>query len=239
MIINRFFVKVEGIVQGVGFRPFVYNLALSLDLKGWVNNNSKGVFIDLEGTDENLNLFLKELNENPPPLSKVENLTYEICTPINYTNFSIRESEKFEDSITLISADMAICGDCLKDIKDSSNRRYRYPFTNCTNCGPRFSIIEDIPYDREKTTMKFFHMCDSCSDEYIDPTNRRFHAQPNACEDCGPKVWVLNSDGERIDAPDPIKWTADELSNGKIFAIKGLTGFHLVCDAKILMPLKN
>lgn len=231
---KRLFITVEGIVQGVGFRPYVYNLAYKYDLKGWVNNNSEGVYIDIEGNDDSIDKFIDNLRKNPPPLSMVENIKMEEMSLLNYSSFEIKKSEVKEEKITLISPDMATCKECSHDIHDPNNRRYGYPFTNCTNCGPRFTIIKSIPYDRDKTTMKKFEMCDNCYDEYTDPTNRRFHAQPNACSDCGPHVWVTDKHGDEIDTKgvNPIEWTRNMLNSGKIFAIKGLGGFHLVCDAK-------
>ncbi|MFL0247805.1 carbamoyltransferase HypF [Candidatus Clostridium stratigraminis] len=239
---RRIFITVSGIVQGVGFRPFVYNLALSLSLNGWVNNNSEGVYIDLEGTDKDINEFLYKLENTPPPLSRIEKIVTEYMELKNYEGFIIKESSTEDDKITLISPDIAMCEDCKNDILDMNNRRYGYPFTNCTNCGPRFSIIKSIPYDRDKTTMKKFPMCEPCIAEYKDPLNRRFHAQPNACEDCGPSIYVTDNFGNQINALyvtanynkeslNIIKWTVQKLKEGKIFAVKGLTGFHLCCDA--------
>ncbi|MBL4935274.1 carbamoyltransferase HypF [Clostridium sp. YIM B02515] len=240
MNLRRVFIKVLGIVQGVGFRPFVYNLAASLNLKGWVNNNSEGVYIDLEGQSYDIDKFLTELKDNPPPLSRIENIITEEMTPADYAAFTIKESERDESNITLISPDMATCEECRKDILNPNNRRYGYPFTNCTNCGPRFSIIKSIPYDRDKTTMKKFKMCCLCMSEYKDPSNRRFHAQPNACDDCGPHIWITDANGSELNinyessiprSLNTLKWAVKKLKEGKIFAIKGLTGFHLCCDA--------
>lgn len=239
---KRVFITVRGIVQGVGFRPFVYNTALKHNLKGWVNNNSEGVYIDVEGTEENLELFIHELKHNPPPLSKVEQVSLvqkELCC---FKGFSIKESEKKENSITLISPDISTCRDCIADIDNESGRRFMYPFTNCTNCGPRFSIIKTIPYDRDKTTMSKFIMCEDCSTEYHNPGDRRFHAQPDACGKCGPHVYLTDNlnnsilpdypplDNSNYDYPK-IKWASDRLMDGYILAIKGLTGFNLCCDA--------
>lgn len=235
---KRIFIKVSGIVQGVGFRPFVYNLATSLKLKGWVNNNSEGVYIDLQGPEESLKKFTYDLENNAPPLSYIDNIGIEEKELVDYSEFSIKESERVEQSITLISPDVAMCDDCKADILDPNNRRYGYPFTNCTNCGPRFSIIKSIPYDRDKTTMKKFPMCKICKEEYTDPSYRRFHAQPNACKDCGPHIWLTDQSGNVIKEDSPhckehsvIKHTQSFLRAGNIFAIKGLTGFHLCCDA--------
>ncbi|MCT8976687.1 carbamoyltransferase HypF [Clostridium sp. CX1] len=227
---KRIFIKVEGIVQGVGFRPFVYNLAVSLDIKGWVNNNSEGVYIELQGEERALEQFLYKLKNNPPPLSKIEDINIEERELANYSDFIIKDSEERSEKITLISPDMATCDQCIADIGSISNKRYQYAFTNCTNCGPRFSIIKSIPYDRDKTTMKKFEMCSNCLEEYTDPTNRRFHAQPNGCENCGPHIWVEDADGKNQITENVIEFTKGQLKEGKIFAVKGLGGFHLVCD---------
>lgn len=255
MKIKRLFIKVEGIVQGVGFRPFVYNIAVSNNLKGWVNNASEGVFIDVEGSEEDLDEFLSQLEFTPPPLSRIENINVIEKDPCNFNNFKITESLENLEKITLISPDIATCEDCREDILDPNNRRYFYPFTNCTNCGPRYSIIKQIPYDRDKTTMKEFKMCQECEEEYNNPLNRRFHAQPNACHNCGPHIYLTDNKGMDIpltdiigsqEVPDNfdstnnkvninkkiISWTQEKLKEGFIFAIKGLTGFHLVCDGE-------
>ncbi|GKU25907.1 carbamoyltransferase HypF [Clostridium folliculivorans] len=229
---RRVFINVQGIVQGVGFRPFVYKKAIDLELKGWVNNNSEGVYIDIEGDTDSIYQFLKELRNNPPALSKVENISTQEKPLIGYEVFDVRESEKVKEKITLISPDVSICKDCTDELLDRDNRRYRYPFTNCTNCGPRFSIIKDIPYDRDKTTMKSFVMCPQCEGEYRNVKDRRFHAEPNACSDCGPSLWIEDKCGNIIDTKDHIKWTQNKLKEGNLFAIKGVGGFHLVCDAK-------
>ena len=227
---KRNFIVVEGIVQGVGFRPFVYNLAKVFKLKGWVNNNSEGVYIDVEGFEEDLEKFVKHLKKNPPPLAKIEKITIKDDIVLNYTDFEIKESQRNADKITFISPDISTCSECTEDILNANNRRKGYEFTNCTNCGPRFSIIKEIPYDRNKTTMSEFKMCKLCKSEYLDPTNRRFHAQPNACEECGPEIWIEDTKGNRLDIEDPISFAQNMLSQGKIFAIKGLGGFHLACD---------
>ncbi|WP_343216232.1 carbamoyltransferase HypF [Clostridium frigoris] len=227
---KRSFIVVEGIVQGVGFRPFVYNLAKTLGLKGWVNNNSQGVYIDVEGSSQELDKFLQVLKNNPPPLAQIEKINIRADKVLNYCDFEIKESEKSLGKITFVSPDIATCSDCTKDILNLNNRRQGYAFTNCTNCGPRFSIIKELPYDRCKTTMNEFKMCKECSSEYLDPTNRRFHAQPNACKVCGPELWIENSKGNRVDIEDPISFAQDMLMEGKIFAVKGLGGFHLACD---------
>ena len=229
---KRMHIKVNGVVQGVGFRPFIYNLALINKLKGWVNNNSQGVSIDIEGELDNINKFLATLNSSPPPLSKIIKIVTKEGALLGYSSFTIKESIVLKDEITLISPDISTCKDCIRDILDPKNRRYNYPFTNCTNCGPRFSITQKIPYDRINTTMKKFQMCDSCTKEYYDPTNRRFHAQPNACPDCGPMIFLEDNLGNPINTEEPIKWAVEKLKDGSIFTIKGLTGFNLCCDGE-------
>jgi len=234
-------VHITGIVQGVGFRPFVYNLATRLELKGWVKNTSAGVEIEVDGESDTLDLFVKTLRDEAPSLSRIDNLTASPRPASGFTSFDIRHSESVAGAFQPISPDVSICPDCLREMLDPSDRRYRYPFINCTNCGPRFTIIKDIPYDRPKTTMAEFPMCPDCEREYKDPTNRRFHAQPVACPVCGPHVWLaLESDSllsnPQEQAPalqndDAIVETQRLLAEGKILAIKGLGGFHLACDA--------
>lgn len=230
MNIKRYCIVIEGIVQGVGFRPFIYNLANSFDLKGFVNNNSEGVHIDIEGDEETINNFLRRIEHNPPPLARIEKIMAREAPVLHHGIFAIKESQKILDKITLISPDVAICKDCEEDINDKTNRRSGYAFTNCTNCGPRFSIIKALPYDRDKTTMKEFGMCQECAREYSDPTNRRFHAQPNACKACGPEIWAEDNKGNKLELEDPISFAQNEIMEGKIIAVKGLGGYHLVCD---------
>lgn len=228
----RKLIEVKGIVQGVGFRPFVYNLAIKHNLLGWVNNNSNGVIIDIEGSKENINKFIENLRKSFPPLAKVTSINISDINCVNYSSFDIKNSNSNLKATTYISQDFSICSQCKKEIFDVNDRRYKYPFTNCTNCGPRFSIIKELPYDRKNTTMKEFQMCDKCKKEYSDPLNRRFHAQPNACPNCGPQVVILNKYGKEINCENPINETIELLKSGKIFAIKGLGGFNLVCDGK-------
>ncbi len=228
-------VHITGIVQGVGFRPFVYNLATRLDLKGWVKNTSAGVDIEVDGDKDILDSFIRSLRDEAPTLSRIDELTASFRHANGFRAFDILHSESIPSAFQPISPDVAICDDCLRELFDPSDRRYRYPFINCTNCGPRFTIIKDIPYDRPKTTMAPFALCPDCEHEYTDPTNRRFHAQPVACPKCGPKVWLegLNAGTfERLsDSNDAITQTRALLADGKIVAIKGLGGFHLACDA--------
>jgi hydrogenase maturation protein HypF len=223
-------VHIEGIVQGVGFRPFVYNLARTHDLSGWVLNNEQGVTLEVEGESQHIERFLSGLSR-PPRLAAIEKTEISFHAPVGYREFEIRESVPGSERLTLISPDIATCPECLGELLDPGDRRFRYPFTNCTNCGPRFTIIEDIPYDRRFTTMEAFEMCPRCSREYHDPGDRRFHAQPNACPECGPGLRLLSGTGKELPTADPLVEVIALLKEGKIAAIKGLGGFHLACDA--------
>ena len=224
-------ISVRGVVQGVGFRPFVYQLANKHELRGWVLNTSGGVKIEVEGEREALEQFLTELEREAPPLARIEDIMAVSAPPVGYTDFEIRRSLAEEGEYQLVSPDIATCDACKGELLSPDDRRYRYPFTNCTNCGPRFTIIEDIPYDRPKTTMRRFVMCPDCQREYDDPLDRRFHAQPNACPKCGPSLELLDGDGDVIACDDVITASAGLLKEGEIMAIKGLGGFHLACDA--------
>ncbi len=234
-------VRVSGIVQGVGFRPFVYGLAKRLDLHGWVRNTSNGVEILIDGNTVNIDQFVKSLSDEKPPLAKIDSLdlTRVELSNIQYADFEIRESAAISGAYQPISPDTAVCADCERELFDPNDRRYLYPFINCTNCGPRFTIIKDIPYDRPNTTMADFPLCDNCRTEYENPLDRRFHAQPVACPTCGPFVTLRDS---RTNLPDSristieyrihaILKTRRLLREGRIIAIKGLGGFHLACDA--------
>jgi len=223
-------VQIEGIVQGVGFRPFIYGLALEHDLKGWVLNDEKGVTIEVEGGKDRVDGFLSGLSF-PPPLAMIEKTAILYLPPLGYNDFEIKSSKGGEERVALISPDVATCKDCLDELFDPHDRRFHYPFINCTNCGPRFTIIEDIPYDRDNTTMAPFMLCPLCSREYHDPLNRRFHAQPNACPECGPTLKLFANSEKKIITRDPTGETITFLKMGKIVAIKGLGGFHLACDA--------
>ncbi len=229
--LNSVEISVRGVVQGVGFRPFVLKLATKYDLKGWVCNTSGDVKIELEGETEAVGNFIQDLRGKTPPLAHIEEIKIRHRPPANHESFKIRRSITQEGKYQLVSPDIATCQECLEEIKAPDDRRYRYPFTNCTNCGPRFTIIKDIPYDRPKTTMKPFKMCPDCQQEYDDPLNRRFHAQPNACPKCGPKLKLVDSKGNPADTSDTINTTSQLLRGGKIIAIKGLGGFLLACDA--------
>jgi hydrogenase maturation protein HypF len=232
-------ILVRGIVQGVGFRPFVYNLALKRNLKGYVTNTSYGVEIEVQGDINNINKFINDLKYKNPPLTEIIEFQIKEIPLANYKYMEIKKSHCETTRSLLIAPDIAICEECLKEMLDPTNRRFLYPFINCTNCGPRYSIIKDLPYDRERTSMQVFKMCRACQDEYDDPHNRRFHAQPNACKVCGPKVWLAKPSGEKIESKDPIYEAAVALKQGKIVAIRGIGGFHLACDAKNSKAIKR
>jgi len=223
--------RIKGIVQGVGFRPFIYNLALANNVKGFVSNTSQGVYIEAEGVRESLDAFLSAIPEEKPPLALIVSIETAEQPTKKYSDFTIQKSESQEQRRTLISPDVCVCGDCLTELFDPNDRRYGYPFINCTNCGPRYTIIKDIPYDRPFTAMKHFKMCPACQTEYDDPGNRRFHAQPNACWDCGPIVRMWDREKQEVYADDPIGHARALLKEGKIVAVKGLGGFHLAVDA--------
>jgi hydrogenase maturation protein HypF len=238
---KTFVFKIYGRVQGVGFRPFVYRLAKELNLKGYVLNSSSGVEIVLQGEKEIVDKFIDKLKKDAPPLSKIEKIENSFLDLEEFNDFTIYESRE-DEGFNFISPDIAICEDCLKELFDPKDRRYKYPFINCTNCGPRYTIIEDMPYDREKTTMKIFKMCEDCEKEYKDPESRRFHAQPNACFDCGPEIWIENLNEGKIIKDDVFKELANLLQKGEIVLIKGVGGFHIVCDAtndKVVLSLRE
>ena len=226
--------RIKGKVQGVGFRPFVWLLAKQYALRGDVNNDGQGVLIRLlEPTEQQLQQFLHDLQHKLPPLALITDIQQHEKyweNPPHFEGFEIRESEN-NAMDTQIVPDAATCPACLTDLFDPTNRRYHYPFTNCTHCGPRFTIIKAIPYDRKNTSMADFPLCPDCAEEYKNPADRRFHAQPNACAVCGPQVWLTDKDGSLIDEKTPIKTTALLLREGYIVAIKGIGGFHLACDA--------
>jgi len=226
----RMKLEIIGAVQGVGFRPFVYRLAKELDLRGWIINTPEGVKIEVEG--ENLDVFLKRLQEEKPPLAYIYSISFEYAEEVGYADFEIKESHSEGKREVFILPDVGTCDECLKEVLDPKDRRYMYPFTNCTHCGPRFTIIEKLPYDRPNTTMKVFEMCQECEREYNDPTNRRFHAQPNACPKCGPRVFLYDKEGNLLgESEEAINLAIQAVKEGKIVAVKGIGGFHLICDA--------
>ena len=230
---ERLKMVVRGAVQGVGFRPFVYRLATELKLNGYVSNTAQGVFIEVEGRLNFLEQFQRRIQTEKPPRAIVQSIKSSFLDAIGYDAFEICESEERGDKTAFILPDIATCVDCLREILDPTNRRFRYPFTNCTNCGPRFSIVEALPYDRSNTSMKEFGMCDACEHEYHNPLDRRFHAQPNACPKCGPhlKLWSENG-GVIAVRDDALRVAAEAIRAGKIAAVKGLGGFQLIVDAR-------
>ena len=229
--LRRLRVVIRGAVQGVGFRPFVYRLASEMELSGWVLNSAQGVFIEVDGEEACLHEFLARLSSEKPAIAHIQSLESSWLDSAGFTHFEIRKSTSGEKT-TLILPDLATCSDCLREIQDPRDRRYRYPFANCTNCGPRFTIIESLPYDRANTAMKKFVMCGECEREYHRPEDRRFHAQPNACAVCGPHLELWDASGEMLESEDSaLKAAAEAVRRGLIVAIKGLGGFHLVTDA--------
>ena len=231
-MLKRVRVKIEGAVQGVGFRPFVYRIAKGYGLKGSVNNTSEGVLIEAEGDEEKLKNFVSDLKEQKPPISRITNFSFSYAEPAGFTEFRIIKTANDFTKSVLVLPDIAICPDCRRELFDKNNRRYLYPFINCTNCGPRFSIIESIPYDRPNTVMKEFTMCEDCRKEYENPLDRRFHAQPIACQKCGPRVTLLDGKGNFVsEKKQAIELAADLIKKGKIVALKGLGGFQLIADA--------
>ncbi len=229
--IERRRIRVRGIVQGVGFRPFVYRLAEEEQLAGWVLNDTLGVLAEVEGAPDNVRRFERRIKDDAPPMARVMSVEGESVAPTGERGFAIRRSESTDAKTTLVSPDVATCGDCLRELFDPRDRRYRYPFINCTNCGPRFTIIRDVPYDRPKTTMSAFAMCEECRREYEDPRDRRFHAQPDACAKCGPRAWLADAKGAELAGEDVFRHAAKLLREGACVAVKGLGGFHLACDA--------
>src|SRR3972149_6352975 len=229
-------IHITGIVQGVGFRPFVYNLAARYGLKGWCLNDSAGVVIEVQGPS--VDSFINEIRTSAPPLSRIEEMTVERLEDTeDYSAFTIRESRAIDGKFVLVSPDVALCNDCLSEMLDPADRRYQYPFINCTNCGPRYSIVLDIPYDRPKTTMAPFIMWVECERDYTAPSNRRFHAEPNACPECGPRAWLHGR--EDVFNNGAIREAERRLKEGAILALKGLGGFHLACDAENFEAVKR
>lgn len=223
----------RGAVQGVGFRPFVHRLANELSVTGWINNSPQGVFVEAESPRPALEQFLRRLETEKPPRSFIQSMETTWLDPVGFQKFEIRASEMNGDKAALILPDIATCPDCVREIFDPANRRFRYPFTNCTHCGPRFSLIESVPYDRANTSMKQFAMCPACQAEYDNPQDRRFHAQPNACSVCGPRLEFWNAAGEAIfGGHEALRAAAKAIQRGNIVAVKGVGGFHLLADAR-------
>ncbi len=227
---QRVYLKIRGIVQGVGFRPYLHRTANACHLVGWAKNTSGGVEVQAEGEETDIKAFLECLTSSPPPMSCIEDFWTKNMEPLNREKeFVIQKSSKRLEA-TLIAPDIATCKDCEKELFTPSDRRYQYPFINCTNCGPRFTIIRDLPYDRDKTVMSEFHMCPQCQKEYEDITDRRYHAQPDCCPECGPRVFFLDAAGRSV-LGDPLTTARHYLSHGRIIAVKGIGGIHLACDA--------
>jgi hydrogenase maturation protein HypF len=221
-------ISIKGVVQGVGFRPFVYNLAKALSIRGFIINTSDGVMMIAEG--DSLDVFIERIRKEPPPLARIMSMDISPVAPVGFPDFSIRESED-TGSFTLISPDISICDDCLHELFDGNDRRFLYPFINCTHCGPRYSITKSVPYDRINTTMRVFAMCIDCKTEYGNTADRRFHAQPNACPECGPAATLITGRGQEVSGRLAVEKTIELLKGGGIVAIKGLGGFHLASDA--------
>jgi len=230
--LRRVRARVDGTVQGVGYRPFVYRLADELGIAGWVLNDERGVLVEAEGPPDAVEAFVARLSSDAPPLAEVRGVQAQAVDVVGTPGFEIVASERGGAATAPVTSDAASCADCLAELADPADRRHRYPFLNCTNCGPRFTIVEEIPYDRPLTTMAGFEMCDACRAEYEDPLDRRFHAQPNACPVCGPQVRLLERDGTPVDGVlDAPAAAAQDLLAGKILAVKGLGGYHLTCRA--------
>ncbi len=232
-MIKRLHIHIDGVVQGVGFRPFIYRLANRFNLVGFVYNHSEGVEIEIQGDFAFIDGFITSIQNEKPPLSKIDNISINEINLIEDENtFKITESIKKDNANTLLPPDIATCNDCITELFDPNDRRYKYPFINCMNCGPRYTIIHSIPYDRHNTTMSVFKLCPECQNEYENPMFRRFHAEPNACDICGPHLTLFDEKGNKVNCDDEIEKTIRLLKDGNIVAVKSLGGFHLVCDAK-------
>ncbi|MBI3462786.1 MAG: carbamoyltransferase HypF [Planctomycetes bacterium] len=228
---ERHLIRIAGIVQGVGFRPYVQRLAARLDLGGFVRNQAGEVLIEVEGQPRSLAAFQEELTRHPPLHARIDSVSCRPTAPVGDRTFRIDPSKSDSEGLVLVCPDLATCSDCLAELFDPADRRHKYPFLNCTACGPRLTIIGEAPYDRCHTTMARFSMCPACRAEYDDPADRRFHAQATACPVCGPAIRLLNSSGKQVAATDPFQALGEALRSGRIAAVKGLGGYHLVCDA--------
>jgi hydrogenase maturation protein HypF len=232
-VIQRVRITIRGAVQGVGFRPFVYRLASEMGLTGWVLNSARGVFIEAESEKPKLEEFVLRLASESPPRAVIQSLEFSYLDAVGFAGFEIRRSDPGGDRTALVLPDISTCADCLRELFDPTDRRYLYPFTNCTNCGPRYSIIESLPYDRGNTSMRRFPMCPACAREYSDPLDRRFHAQPNACPECGPQVELWDREGRKTaEGHGAIYRAARQIGEGDIIAVKGIGGFHIMADAR-------
>jgi len=225
-------IRVRGVVQGVGFRPFVYRLARANTLGGWVLNGEEGVEIYLEGAEQGLQAFVRQMKMQPPPAARIAEMEVQEVAPLGVNGFTIRESHRRMRPTVRISPDLPVCEDCLEELFDPRNRRHGYPYINCTNCGPRYTVVLGLPYDRGNTTMKDWPLDDYCAEEFRDAGNRRFHAQPVACPACGPGYYLQPQEKTLPGTDSAINHAAELLSAGKIVAVKGLGGYHLACDAR-------
>ncbi|MBL7961878.1 carbamoyltransferase HypF, partial [bacterium] len=242
-MIARIHITIRGAVQGVGFRPFIYKLAHEVGLTGFVLNSPTGVFIEAEGEKGTLDRFVLNIQSEKPHHAIIYSMEFSFLDPAGYIDFQIHDSVSDGKKSAFIMPDLAVCDECFKEMFDPKNRRYLYPFINCTHCGPRFSIIESLPYDRPNTSMKQFKMCETCKTEYDNPLDRRFHAQPIACPDCGPHIEVWDKDRNMLAGRDTaIRFTIDAVINGRIVAMKGLGGYQLICradDDKVIARLRE
>lgn len=239
-VTQRVEIIIQGTVQGVGFRPFVYRIAKQYNILGTIFNSEQGIVIEAEGDQAAIQKFIETIRSTPPPLAKITSFNQQTHSTLQgFTAFTILQSISTQHNRAIIPSDISLCQDCLQDICDPENRRFAYPFTNCTNCGPRFTIVESIPYDRPGTSMKTFPLCSACKDEYEDPDNRRFHAQPNACPLCGPTLTFHNATGEQVSVASPLQEASHALNRGEIVALRGLGGFHLVVDAHSEQAVKR
>lgn len=234
-----YLIRIYGLVQGVGMRPFLYKTAKSLYLTGAVKNKGASVVIAVSGNKQEIDKFIFELKHNPPPNARIDDIKIIIHAPVNFKDFRILSSSEDKSRQGRILPDLALCDECLKDVRNSKDRRFGYAFTNCIHCGPRYSILKDLPYDRANTSMETFSMCPECRKEYKNPENRRFHAQPNCCPVCGPGYELRNNRGESISCDDAIEKTKQLLKEGKIIAIKGIGGYHFVCNAQNITAVSN
>lgn len=237
--VNRYIITLTGIVQGVGFRPFVYRIASRLQLSGWVENRGSRVIVDVEGKEDSIKEFIYILLNENPSNAAIADLHIESQQVYGYTDFSIKTSDTEENTATFLPTDIAVCESCIKEFNTLGNNRFQYPFISCTNCGPRYSIINSLPYDRETTSMSEFKMCPQCISEYRTPSNRRFHAQTNCCADCGPVFKLLDAHGNTVDSSECVKLARQLICQGKILAVKGIGGYHLCCNAKDLTAVQR
>ena len=228
---HRYQLHITGIVQAVGFRPFIFRLATEYGLAGWVSNGSDGVRIEVQGPECRLKDFCQAIRRNRPPLARIDQFTCQTIPTISAKAFRIEPSRDRLSHHPVIGPDAALCPACREELFDRDNRRFGHPFISCVDCGPRYTIIEAVPYDREKTSMNAFELCPACRAEYTSPADRRFHSQTNCCWDCGPKLSLYDNQRQPVGTDDPILAVRQFLKDGKIIAIKGLGGFHLACDA--------